>query len=167
MNNSQTSLQTVVILHATKWMLVAYMAVVMVVVMVLLLLIAITFSTIMLVNFQLSLAMMYVPLMVCFILIVTVSGVYLFLYWSRNIYIIGKDQVTHQRGVFWQKRVTVRFPSLDKITIRKGFMGKLLGFGSLIVTNSVTQQSMLLHYIPRPRYWAAYIEQHFPGPESM
>lgn len=104
-------------------------------------------------------------------LLIVFFGIFFVLYriwfWRNNTYIIGKDQIIHQWGVFWRKRLILRFPTLDKIVVKKGFWGKLLGFGTLIIFSTETNENIELKNIPNPRKKSKLIQDTFPGPERV
>lgn len=101
------------------------------------------------------------------ILLVIAVTIFLYLSWFNHRYLIGDDQVIKERGVFWRKRLTLRFPSLDKITVKQGFWGKMLGFGTLTILSSETNEKIKLKNINNPLYYSRHIQSSFPGPEAM
>lgn len=98
---------------------------------------------------------------------VMIFGVVRMWYWNNNKYVIEDGEVEHHRGVFWKKRVILKFPSVDKISIRQGFWAKIFGYGSIDLLSSETQEKITIKNINRPRVIARIIKEEFPGPERM
>ncbi len=90
------------------------------------------------------------------------ANIYFFFWWWKNIYLIDERRVVHDRGVFWRKRDIVRFPTLDVIEFKQSFLGKIFGFGQILLCNSQTKEEIKLKSIPNPQRYLKIIRALMP-----
>jgi len=78
---------------------------------------------------------------------------YAFLIWANNIYYITDEELVKRQGIFSIHEQTYKFDTIRSIAINRSFLGKLFGFGDMIIT-AVTggnrQESILLSGVSNP-----------------
>lgn len=99
------------------------------------------------------------PLIIIFTLLV---NIYLYFWWDKNIYLIDERRIVHDWGVFWRKRHIVRFPTLDVIELKQPFIGKIFGYGQILLCNSQTKEEIKLKSIPNPQKYLKIVRALMP-----
>lgn len=93
------------------------------------------------------------------------TAVYLYFWWKNNYYLVDQERVTHQSGVFWIRRNTLRFPSLDELRLTQSLLGKIFNFGTILLHSSETEEKIKLNKIPQPHHYLKRFKQILPGAE--
>lgn len=99
--------------------------------------------------------------------IVIIGDLYQLVWWYNNVYQIASEQLTHFQGFFWQKRRTVRFPSLDLIRLKQSLFGKIFNYGTITLKSSETQEQIQLRGVPSPQHYVELLKQILPGAEQF
>ena len=99
--------------------------------------------------------------------LVIIGDLYQLVWWYNNFYKINSKELAHFQGFFWQKRRIVRFPTLDLISLRQSFLGKIFNYGSITLRSSETEEQITLKGIPRPQHYVKIFEKILPGAEQF
>jgi hypothetical protein len=90
-----------------------------------------------------------VVVLLCFAL--AGHGAYVWLRESRDVFVLTVERVFRVSGVFAQQKATAPVARLLDITVDKPFMGRLLGYGHLILETAAQEQGLReLRYVPDP-----------------
>lgn len=99
--------------------------------------------------------------------LIFVGDIYLYA-WAKNFYyILDQDEIILYKGVFFQKRKTVRFPTLDLIDLEQSFIGKILNYGSIRLVSTETGKELTLKALPNPYEYVELIRERMPGAERF
>jgi len=84
-------------------------------------------------------------------LAIALHGGYRCLKESRDVFVLTVERVFRVSGVFAQQKATAPVARLLDITVDKPFMGRLLGYGHLILETAAQEQGLrVLRFVPRP-----------------
>jgi uncharacterized membrane protein YdbT with pleckstrin-like domain len=106
-------------------------------------------------------------LAIIIIVLTVLADIYLYVWWKQNIYRFDDKKVTHTQGVFWRKRRTVRFPTLDVFKMKQSFLGRIFNYGSIVLRSTETEKEITLQHIPDPQKYVEIIRQLMPKAEQF
>ena len=89
-----------------------------------------------------------------------VITVYAFLRWHLETYTLQSGIVSHQWGVFFKRKKTIRLGRDMSITLSSGPIGKILKYGTIRVHNGSSQTLLTLSNISRPQRYVKVMEKN-------
>lgn len=103
------------------------------------------------ISFNLFLAVVFTSLQILIIAIAFIS-------WYFPVYVVDRNQITHQRGNFFGNRKLLNTPTIIQISVKQRRLGKSFNYGSLHITASGSPSQAHLKDISDPHNYAALIE---------
>ena len=108
---------------------------------------------------------------------ITVSLIVLFLYglltlfitldWIYTYYILDSKAVVTSKGILFSKEGRYDMAGIESIVVDQGLIGKLFGFGTLILFNPILERELKLRSIPDPYMEARFVQRMHPNPEIL
>ena len=77
---------------------------------------------------------------------------------SYRSYAVKEDSVTEIRGYLTKKIITIPYPSISKIVMNKSIIGRILGFGDIVVNSFSGTENIILRGMKHPEKILKIIE---------
>lgn len=85
----------------------------------------------------------------------------LYLDWRFNRLYLTDFRLVKERGIVGKRFMSIWLDSIEDITCSYGILGRIFGFGDLIIESAGTYGRMTFEGMPRPRRIRWRIERHF------
>jgi len=82
----------------------------------------------------------------------------LFLQWTFTTYEINNTEIIERRGVFWRRQEINSLKYMQAVYINQGFLGTLIGYGTLKLHNPLSKEEVCLKHIPDPNKYAHLLQ---------
>lgn len=73
------------------------------------------------------------------------------LLWNSELVVLTRRRVVHQRGVLTQRIDDIPLAQVNDLTTTQGLLGRVLGFGRLVIESGNLAGRELVTYVPDPR----------------
>jgi membrane protein YdbS with pleckstrin-like domain len=77
---------------------------------------------------------------------------------SYRSYFIKKDNITEISGFLSKRKITIPYSSIDNILVNKGVVGRLLGFGDVIISAHSSENRVKMVGVKHPEKLLSAIE---------
>lgn len=86
-------------------------------------------------------------------------SVYIFSAWYFDYYQIQPDALVHVRGILLRKKDAVPIADIESVRPDYGSIGKLFGYGTLVVRLSSSGKDVQFSYVSSPQRYVAFIKK--------
>ena len=87
--------------------------------------------------------------------------VVMYLDWKFNRLYLTNLRLIKERGIIGKRFLAIRLKKIEDITCEFGILGKLLGFGKLIIESAGTEGKMVFEGLAHPQQIKGMIENEF------
>ncbi len=91
---------------------------------------------------------------------------YFWLQWSFETYVLGKNNLIHQRGIVFRREDEYPYNNIQSITVRQGPIGRALHFGEVTLYIPTLGKALVFSEIPHPHHFVERIKQAMPFPDK-
>lgn len=96
---------------------------------------------------------------VMFILVVTALYILIgFLHWIFEYYVISDEEIFYRTGIFFIRKEMILIKSVENITLRQGFIGNILNYGTLNLSAPTIRTTFILLQVPNPQKHMEFLE---------
>jgi uncharacterized membrane protein YdbT with pleckstrin-like domain len=91
-------------------------------------------------------------------ILVSISLVF-YLDWKFNRLYLTNFRLIQERGIIGKRYMSVRLSNIEDMTCTFGILGRILGYGDLIIESAGTYGQLIFKGIPKPRKMKTLIER--------
>lgn len=96
---------------------------------------------------------------IMFVLFVTALYVLvIFLHWVFEYYVISDEEIFYRTGIFFIRKEMILLKSVENITLRQGFIGNILNYGTLHLSAPTIRKIFILLQVPHPQKHLEFFE---------
>jgi membrane protein YdbS with pleckstrin-like domain len=106
------------------------------------------------------------PFFLILVILKIVLTIYVVMRWITEYYEIWPHALMHISGIIWRDQEKHPFSQMRSVKIEQGFLGKIFGFGTIILYNWYLEKNTTLYLIHNPIKYFHVIEGLLPKSEN-
>lgn len=103
------------------------------------------------------------PLFITLVFVKMIITIYVVLQWVNEYYKITPNEVIHKRGFFMKREEANKFEHLSSLRLEQGFLGRIFNYGTIRLTNFVTEKNVYLYLIHNPTKYKEVLDELMPA----
>ncbi len=87
--------------------------------------------------------------------------------WINEYYELQKDEIIVWKGVITKKGQSYPYTNIQSITVNQSLLGRVVGFGTVILYIPALGQDLVFHEVPSPYSFTELIKSRLPKIDSQ